>query len=97
MPEATPKKTRTCKVVCQVFVDRKLVETKTWPAVDVMKTSVTRAWATRQFNRYRQAFPKDRVVSVEWDAAYGEPDHSYIHGRLSGVNSHVYRRGIFEP
>lgn len=93
----------TCKVVATLYVNRKSLKTKTWPACDVMKTSVTRAWATRQFNATLKDLAscdmgRDKVVSVEWRAAYGEAQgFNSISGHMGGVNGRVMsRRGIFE-
>lgn len=91
------KRVRTCKVFCEVKIGDRSVSKRTWLAVDIMKTSVTRGWATRQFNLAIKDAKRDEIVTVEWDAHYGEPDHSYIHGRMSYCNGHTYRRGVFEP
>jgi hypothetical protein len=91
---------RTCKIDVEVFVNRKVIKTKTWAACDVMKTGHTRAWATRQFNAFLKDFSecdigKDKVVHVEWTADYGNTGR--INGWISGVNGKTLaRRGIFE-
>lgn len=93
----------TCKVEATLYVDRKPLKTKTWPACDIMKTSVTRAWATRQFNAALKDFAscdigKDKIVSVDWIADFGEAQgFNSIRGHMGGVNGRVMsRRGIFE-
>lgn len=93
----------TCKIVVEVCVDRKVVTSKTWPACDIMRTGHTRGWATRQFNAFLKDFNecpigKDKIISVEWVAQYGEAQgHQRITGRLGGVNGRALsRRGIFE-
>ena len=94
---------KTCKVQVEVWVDDTCIRHKTWPECDIMNTSRTRAWATRQFNRTLNDLAsclagKDKIVSVCWTAIY--PDKSgrgRIHGRLSGVNGKkLVRNGIFE-
>jgi hypothetical protein len=68
-----------------------------------MKTSVTRAWATRQFNAFLKDFAqcdigRDKLVAVYWMARYGEAQgYGSASGWLSGLNGVVMaRRGIFE-
>lgn len=41
-----------CKVDAEIRIDGKVAKSKSWPEVDVMKTGVTRAWTTRQFNAF---------------------------------------------
>jgi hypothetical protein len=92
-----------CKVDAQVRVDGKVIKSRTWPEVDIMKTSVTRAWATRQFKAFLKDFAncdigRDKVIRVEWIARYGEAQgHMSVSGWLSGVNGRAMtRRGVFE-
>jgi hypothetical protein len=93
----------TCKVSAELFVDGTVIKAKEWPECDIMKTGVTRAWATRQFNTFLKDFARcdigrDKVISVEWTARYGEAQgYGSLRGRLSGLNGIVMaRRGIFE-
>ena len=92
-----------CKVHVEVIVDEQIIKTKTWPTCDIMKTGVTRAWATRQFNAFLKDFNdcvigKDKIIVVRWTAEYGETNgFSRLTGLYSGVNGKVMaRRGIFE-
>lgn len=88
----------TCRVHAEIFVDDRVVKVRTWPACDVMKTSATRGWTTRQFNIALRGAGKDQVVTAEWIACYGKAQgHTRITGWLSGVNGRTMaRRGIFE-
>lgn len=92
-----------CHVEAEIIVDGKVVRSKTWPDLDVMKTSSTRAWATRQFNIFLKDFSscdigRDKVIRAEWTARYGAAQGNMsINGILSGVNGKTMaRRGIFE-
>lgn len=92
-----------CKVEAEIRVNGEVTKSKSWPEVDVMKTSVTRAWATRQFNAFLKDFAacdfgKDKIVRAEWIARYGEAQgHMSVSGWISGVNGRVLmRRGVFE-
>jgi hypothetical protein len=95
-----------CKVEAEITVDGKVVKSKVWPECDIMKTSVTRAWATRQFNLFLKEYARggvelsrDKIIRAEWVATYGEAQgHTRLTGVISGVNGHVMaRRGMFEP
>lgn len=88
---------RTCHVTVDVLIDGKIIEQREWPAVDVMKTSHTRGWATRQFNMHWKWRKRDKIIRVDWTARYGaEQGHAVIRGSLSGVNNLRHRRGVFE-
>lgn len=90
---------KTCEVTVDVFVDQKIMKTKTWRRLDVMKTSFTRGWATRQFNTFLRDFGacdmgNDKIIFVEWVCHLG--GYGTIRGTLSGVNGKTMsRRGIF--
>lgn len=93
----------TCKVKAEIRVDRKPIKSKEWPDCDVMKTSVTRAWATRQFNALLKDFAEcdvglDKVVSVHWEAEYGEAQGFFrSQGHIGGVNGKlIHKTGIFD-
>jgi hypothetical protein len=92
-----------CRVEAEITVDGKVVKSKVWPECDIMKTSVTVAWTTRQFNAFLKAnnnfLGKNKVVRAWWEARYGEAQgHTRFTGSLSGVNGQVMaRRGMFEP
>ena len=94
--------TKTCKIEVEVCVDHKVIKSKVWPACDIMNTSRTRAWATRQFNKFMDDFSGDygrnKIISVHWTAIYpDETGRARMHGRLSGVNGKkLVRNGIFE-
>ena len=92
-----------CKVEAEITIDNKVVKSKVWPECDIMKTSVTRAWTTRQFNAFLKDFAncdigKDKIIRAFWVATYGEAQGYSRHtGYLSGVNGHsCIRRGVFE-
>jgi hypothetical protein len=93
----------TCRVHAEIRIDRKPIKSKDWPECDVMKTSVTRAWATRQFRAYLKEFNEcdiglDKVVSVHWEAHYGEEQGFHMSlGHIGGVNGKViHKTGIFD-
>ena len=87
----------TCKIKVDVKVNGNIVQQREWPAVDIMKTGVTRAWATRQFNKLWAAREPDQIISVDWFAQYGEEQgNTRLKGSLSGVNALKHKRGIFE-
>jgi hypothetical protein len=86
---------KTCRVTCEVRVDGEIVEEKTWPKVDIMRTSATRGWATRQLNDWHRGRP-GKVITVQWDCFHGAPSYTHFSGRMSAVNGHVHRWGIFE-
>jgi hypothetical protein len=93
----------TCKVEVEIFVDHKVVKSKMWPACDIMNTSRTRAWATRQFNKFLSDFGgcdigHNKIITVHWTAIYpDETGRARTHGHLSGVNGkRLVRDGIFE-
>lgn len=88
----------TCAVEAEVLVGDKIVKSKNWPVCDIMKTSVTRAWATRQFNKFLKEVGKDIVVRVEWTAKHTEAQgHGTLRGTMGGVNGKcLAKRGIFE-
>lgn len=95
--------TNFCNVAAGIRVDGQLVKSKSWPACDVMKTGVTRAWATRQFNLFLRDLAscdlgRDRIVRADWIAKYGEAQGNMsVSGWLSGVNGRVMaKRGVFE-
>lgn len=95
--------TKFCKVDAEIRVNGVVTKSKSWPEVDVMKTSVTRAWVTRQFNAFLKDFAacdfgRDKIVRAEWIARYGEAQgHMSVSGWMSGVNGRVLcRRGVFE-
>jgi hypothetical protein len=80
-----------CVVTAEIIVNGEVVKSKSWPKVDIMKTSVSREWATRQFNAFLKDFAicdigKDNFVRVEWIARYGE---SQGYGSVSGWKSGV--------
>lgn len=91
----------TCKVEAKLSVGGKVMKHKSWPACDVMKTGITRGWATRQFNAFLKdlnecSIGKDKIIVVEWSAYLGG-GRGTLRGLLSGVNGKVMaRRGIFE-
>jgi hypothetical protein len=92
-----------CEVTTKIIVNGEVVKSKSWPKVDIMKMSVSRAWATRQFNAFLKDFAicdigKDKIVRVEWIARYGESQgYGSVSGWKSGVNGRVMvRRGVFE-
>lgn len=87
---------KTCKVECVVKVGGRIILEKSWPAVDIMKTSVTRSWATRQFNKAVASAPVGDIVAVSWDCYHGAPSHNHFSGRVVGVHGSVYRKGMFE-
>jgi hypothetical protein len=87
----------TCHVTVEVKIDGKTIEQREWPAVDAMKTSHTRGWATRQFNLHWDCRKRDKIIRVYWAARYGESNgYAILKGTLSGVNNIRHRRGIFE-
>lgn len=87
----------TCHVTVEVTIDGKLIERREWPAVDVMKASHTRGWATRQFNLHWAWRKRDKPILVRWEARYDEAQgHTRLTGMLSGVNSIRRKHGIFE-
>lgn len=93
----------TCKVEAKVYVDDVTVKSRTWLVVDVMDTSRTRAWTTRQFNTVLKdlnscLIGKDKIIRAVWTADYGKAQgYTRLSGWLSGVNGKVMaRRGIFE-
>lgn len=89
-----------CKVDAEIRLNGNVIHSKSWPEVDVMKTGSTRAWATRQFNKFLKLYAEteDRVVRVEWIARYGEAQgHISVSGWASGAKGRVMsRRGVFE-
>lgn len=93
---------KTCKVVAEITVDGKVMKSKTWPAVDVMKMSATRGWVRRYFNAYLKDFAscpigQDKIIRAHWIAYYGPPSNDIIRGDLSGLNGTVRRQaGVFE-
>lgn len=93
----------TCKVEAKIYVGDVTVKSRTWPAVDVMKTGHTRGWTTRQFNATLKdlnecLIGKDKIIRAVWTANYGKSQgYTSLSGWLSGVNGKVMaRRGIFE-
>ncbi len=90
-------KPTTCHITVEVTVGGKLVETREWPAVDVMKTSHVRAWATRQFNLHWMWRKPDVIIHVNWTLRHGpKQGHTILRGSLSGVNNLRHKRGYFE-
>lgn len=96
---------KTCTITVRVFVGQeacvyeyngKPTDTRTWNGVDIMKTAHTRAWATRQFNKFWAEREKDQPIRVEWDCRHDEEGGCHFKGSLSGVNTLRHRRGIFE-
>ena len=94
---------KTCRIEVEVCVGGKAVKSKAWPECDIMKTSTTRAWATRQFNKFLKDFSGcdfgiNKVILVHWTAIYPESSGmGRLHGILSGVNGkRIVRNGIFE-
>jgi len=94
---------KTCKIEVEVCVDRRVVKSRVWPECDIMKTSPSRAWATRQFNKFLSDFGgcdigRDKIISVRWTAIYPEETgRGRMHGYLGGVNGKkLARSGIFE-
>ena len=92
-----------CRVEAEITIDGKVRKSKVWPECDVMKTGVTRAWTTRQFNAFLKAnnnfLGKDKIVRAWWESRCGE-DRGYtrLTGTISGVRGQVMaRRGMFEP
>jgi hypothetical protein len=92
-----------CKVDAEIRVNGEVVKSRSWPEVDIMKTGVTRAWTTRQFNRTLNDFAscdlgEHKVIRAEWIARYGEAQgHMSVSGWISGTKGRVMaRRGVFE-
>ena len=94
-----------CRVEAEITVDGKVRKAKVWPECDIMKTSVTVAWTTRQFNLFLKEYARggvetsrDKIIRAWWEARYGEAQgHTRFTGSLSGVNGHVMaRHGVFE-
>ena len=69
---------------------------RVWEGVDVMKTSHTRAWATRQFNKLWKDRGPDIPIRVYWRQVYDDTNLGSLSGILSGVNNLRHKRGIFE-
>lgn len=93
--------TKTCSVVAEIFVDKKMIESRSWKEVDVMKTSHTRGWARRRFNQYLKDFAScglsDKVIQAYWRCDHGAPSYTSYAGRLSGVRGKVMAKsGIFD-
>lgn len=86
-----------CEIKTDIRINGRVIKEKCWPACDVMKTSATRSWTTRQFNIALKNAKKDEIVRGEWIARYGEAHgHISISGWISGVNGKpLARRGIF--
>lgn len=89
------KKFATCTCTVIVSVGDKIVETKTWKKVGIMRTSHTRAWATRQFNRLRPLI--DTKIFVEWECMHDDHEAGLrFTGSLARRNSLIIKRGIFD-
>lgn len=95
---------KTCTVTVRVLLGEKQCEygfqgapheTRVWKDVDVMNTSRTRAWATRQFNMHWEWRKRDTPIRVEWECQHDDGSYRF-HGGLSGVNNIKSRRGYFE-
>lgn len=87
----------TCHITVEVVIDGKLLERREWPAVDIMKTSYSQGWATRQFNLHWNCRKPNKNIKVGWTAKYGEEQgNARLTGILSGVNNIRRKRGIFE-
>lgn len=91
-----------CKVEVEITVDGKVIKSRVWPEVDIMRTGYTRAWATRQFNAFLKDFAasgwRDKVIRAYWTAHHGEAQgYGCVRGSMGGVNGFVStRRGVFE-
>ena len=87
-----------CKVEAEIRVDDKIVKSRVWPECDIMKTSVTRGWTTRQFNNFLRLASQNEIVTAQWFAIYGEAQgYNRLQGRLSGVHGNLMGRwGVFE-
>ena len=91
---------KTCSITARVYVgrdprgDRKLVETKNWRDVDIMKTSRSRGWCTKQFNLHWQWRKPGVSICVTWECTY--KDGTRFYGELRGVNSLKIKEGIFD-
>jgi hypothetical protein len=92
---------KTCTITAEVYVgrdergDRKLLETKTWRDVDIMKTSHSRGWCTRQFNLHWQWRKRDASICVSWECRHDDNGVRF-YGELRGVNSIKIKDGIFD-
>lgn len=92
----------TCTVTVRVFLGDacdyghgKPDETRVWKDADIMKTSHTRAWATRQFNMHWAWRKRNKPIRVEWECRHHDGNYTGL-GSLSGVNNVKSRRGVFE-
>lgn len=94
---------KTCTVTVRVFLGDACsyehsgppTEVREWKGVDIMDTSRTRAWATRQFNMHWKWRKRDKPIRVEWDCRHDDGAY-YFRGSLSGFNNIKSRRGYFE-
>ena len=94
---------KTCTVMARVYLGEQCEygfqgtphETRIWKDVDIMNTSRTRAWATRQFNLHWKWRKRDIPIRVEWVCENDDGSHRY-EGSWSGVNNIKRARGAFE-
>ena len=86
---------KTCTVTAKVYIGGELKDSRQWSGLDIMKTSHTRGWCTRQFNLHWNWRKRDVHIRVEWDCRYDDQNH-HFQGVLSGVNNLRLRRGIFD-
>lgn len=90
----------TCAVTVELMVDQKVVQTRRWPKIDVMRTASTRAWATRRFREVLKDFDRtnglrNKVITVEWRRCI--PGGMTLKGRRSGVKGReMAKTGIFD-
>ena len=98
------RKMKTCTVTARVYLGEQCEydfqgaphETRIWKDVDIMNTSRTRAWVTRQFNLHWKWRKRDVPIRVTWECLHDADPFYRFTGFLSGVNSIKTRRGVFE-
>lgn len=92
---------KTCTITVELFVSGTSMLLKRWENVDIMKTSHTRGYATRIFNKWLADFDatyglQEKVIRVEWNCRYDDDSYSF-RGKLAGTKGRkVTQSGIFD-